>query len=365
MMTGIIPCLYNSYSFTKENIDSGTFLYYDIKDSPNDVPGNLPRTWSHSQLPAQSQSQSQSQRTQTSTLSHTMLQSQTSKDTDTLIFPAVLPEPLFLKKITKSESESESDSDSGSDSDSDYESGSESESECKHSLSEDSDRTPDSVEAVKFHPNDMKQYIYTNNRTSEAHDSILWAMYIMIYGVEQYEMIENHYVESNRFKFELIEILRQNKPIMKANKVKLSVVEETLVHKPFITLETLHAIVLCKSMSLYIVQDRKYYDIESGTSNTGKGPFIIEKNKGKYLLYIAPHAVANNYITYIRANYWRMESISAPIRPISAYKLQDLIDISEKLNLPIVNVFPGKFGSMGTEKRKTKPELYEAICQYV
>jgi hypothetical protein len=33
--------------------------------------------------------------------------------------------------------------------------------------------------------------------------------------------------------------------------------------------------------------------------------------------------------------------------------------------LPVVNIIPGKFGSMGTEKRKTKPELYEAICKCV
>jgi sugar phosphate isomerase/epimerase len=50
---------------------------------------------------------------------------------------------------------------------------------------------------------------------------------------------------------------------------------------------------------------------------------------------------------------------------MSAYKLQDLVDIATKLGLPVVNVIPGRFGSMGTEKRKTKPELYEAICKCV
>ena len=87
--------------------------------------------------------------------------------------------------------------------------------------------------------------------------------------------------------------------------------------------------------------------------------------KGKYVLYIAPNKLNMEYLAYIRANYWLMESISAPIRPLSAYKLQDLVDISQKLNLPVVNVTPGKFGSIGTEKRKTKPELYEAICKCV
>ena len=185
----------------------------------------------------------------------------------------------------------------------------------------------------------------------------------MLYGVEKYEMIENPYVESNRFKFELIEVLRQNKPILKANKIKLNATEESLVHKPFIALETLHAVAVCKSLSVCIVQDRKYYEIANGDG--GGGAFIIEKIKGKYVLYIAPNKLNMDYLTYIRANYWLMESISAPISRITAYKLQDLVDISQKLNLPVVNVIPGKFGSMGTEKRKTKPELYEGIVRWV
>ena len=193
-------------------------------------------------------------------------------------------------------------------------------------------------------------------------DTLLWAIYIMVYGIEKYEIIENHFVESNRFKFELIELLRQNKPKLKANKLKLSVIEESLIHKPFITLETFHGIAVCKSLSVCIVQDRKYYDIISAGNDV---PFIIEKIKGQYSLYIAIQSMILSYMAYIRTNYWRMESISSPIRTISAYKLQDLIDISTKLELPVVTILPGKFGSVGTEKRKTKPELYEAICRYV
>jgi hypothetical protein len=212
---------------------------------------------------------------------------------------------------------------------------------------------------VVFHPDMMTQYAYKFSLSCT--DSILWASYIMIYGTEKYETIENPFVESNRFKFELIQVMRQNKPILKANKIKLNASEECLVHKPFITLETLHAITVCKSLSVCIVQDRKYYEIANGN---GGGTFILERIKGKYILYIAPNKLNMEYLAYIRTNYWLMESISAPIRPISAYKLQDLIEISQKLNLPVVNVIPGKFGSLGTEKRKTKLELYECIFRY-
>lgn len=333
MMTGVIPCLYNSYSFSKENIDGGNILCYDItrvrredrfNHEKKDIPENVITQSLHK----------------------------------------VFPEPKFIKKAEDNDSDSEIHISSSS--------SAASVASLNHSDIESDDDTEKTAsipitELAIFHPNDIKQYSYSTicvNETANT-DSLLWSLYVMLYGPEKYEMIENHYIESNRFKFELIEFLRENKTILKANKVKLNSVEDTLVHKPFITLETLHAVALCKSLSLCIVQDRKYYEVSSGSGIDGPAPFIIEKIKGKYVLYIAPDQLTMKYLAYIRDNYWHMESISSPIRPISAYKLQDLIDISEKLNLAVVNVFPGKFGSIGIEKRKTKPELYEAICRYV
>ena len=295
MMTGIIPCLYNSFSFTLENIVGGDIVCYETK---------------------------------------------TSRERSAPVLPTPTPTPTVEPFVYIPSSESIlSDSDA-----------------------DDSSSTIDSEipasPAVVFHPDIMTPYGY--KYPPSCSDSILWSAYIMLYGTEKYETIENPYVESNRFKFELIEVMRLNKPILKANKIKLSGLEESLVHKPFITLETLQAIAVCNSLSVCIVQNRKYYEIDNGG-----GAFILEKIKGNYVLYIAPHNVNMEYLAYIRKNYWLMESISAPISRITAYKLQDLVDISQKLNLPVVNVTPGRFGSMPTQKRKTKPELYEAICRCI
>ena len=60
--------------------------------------------------------------------------------------------------------------------------------------------------------------------------------------------------------------------------------EESLIHKPFIGLETLQAIALCKNLSVCIVQDRKYYEVASGGGDGSGAGFIIEKIKGKYNL---------------------------------------------------------------------------------
>jgi hypothetical protein len=242
------------------------------------------------------------------------------------------------------------------------ESDTETETETDSTDSTDSaDASSDTVAPTPvFNPEVMNQYIFSLN--ASAKDSLLWAVYIMLYGIEKYETIENHYTESNTFKFALVELLRKNKPVLKSNKLKLNALEESLVHKPFIGLETLHAIALCNNLSVCIVQDRKYYEVASGGGGSG---FILEKIKGKYVLYACPDRIKAGYLKYIRENYWLMESISSPIRAISAYKLQDLVDICSKLHLPVAVSIPGKFGSMGTEKRKTKPELYEAICKCV
>jgi hypothetical protein len=272
------------------------------------------------------------------------------KDVSIPVFVPMVSDIPIKNSSSSSESSSESSSDEFS---SDAESSSAS-SACKPTTSN-----------TEFHQDMMKSYIVSHSNPATSADSLIWIAYIMIYGVEKFETIENHYTISNTFKFELIEMMRKSKTILKANKLKLTGIEETLVHKPFINLETLHAIIVCKGLSLCIVQDRKYYEIQSGGGGNGDDSFIIEKIKGKYVLYMAPTEIKNAYLNYIRMNYWLMESISAPIRPISAYKLQDLVDISVKLNLPIATITPGKFGSMGTEKRKTKPELYEAICKCV
>jgi len=294
----VIPCLYNSFSFTNENI-SDKIVVYDILSfrSLDRVPVHV---------------------------------------------PVHVPPPVCAAVV---ESESEPESETVSESD--------------NETTTDDEPTPEPA----FNPDVMNSYILSLNES--AKDSLLWSAYIMIYGVEKYETIENHYTESNAFKFELVELMRKHKPILKANKIKINALEESLVHKPFIGLETLQAIAVCNNLSVCIVQDRKYYETASGGGGSTGKEFILEKIKGKYVLYVSPDRITAGYLKYIRENYWLMESISAPIRPLSAYKLQDLVDISQKLNLPVVNVTPGKFGSMGTEKRKTKPELYEAICKCV
>ena len=250
--------------------------------------------------------------------------------------------------VTVVDSEDESESDSATESDTDHE----------------TDSTVAVAAAAAPAPFDvtlLSKYLYTPN---VKNDTLLWCAYIMIHGIEKFECVENHYTESNVFKFQMVEYIRARKTLLKPHKITASSVEEGLVHKPYINLETFQAIAVCYNISVCIIQDRKIFEV--GRSDNDKNTFILEKIRGKFGVYIGTAVRDKNaLLVHVREKYWSMENISSPIRSISAYKLPDLIDICRKLEIPETKVVLGDFGSIVSQKKKTKPELYEDIVRMI
>ena len=245
-----------------------------------------------------------------------------------------------------------------SDSDSDSDSDTESETDTTTTTDHESVSTN---AAVPFDLTTMSKYLYTPN---VKNDTLLWCAYIMIHGIEKFECVENHYTESNAFKFQMVEYIRVRKTLLKPHKIAASSVEESLVHKPYINLETFQGIAVCYNLSVCIIQDRKIFEV--GRSDNDKNTFILEKIRGKFGVYIGTSLSDKTaLLEHVREKYWSMENITSPIRSISAYKLQDLIDICRKLEIPETKVVLGDFGSIVSQKKKTKPELYEEIVRMI
>ena len=302
----IIPCVYNSFSFTRNNIFEDMFIL--------DMKKNNERRPVHAHVKA----------------------------------PLHAPIPVPIRADSDSKSDSDSESDSESDSDSDIE---------PTTVIEPVDVS------VAFDMSSMSKYIYI---PKVQNDTLLWCAYIMIHGIEKFECVENHYTESNVFKFQMVEYIRAKKTMLKPHKITASSVEESLVHKPYINLECFQAIAVCYNLSVCIIQDRKIFEV--GRSDNDKNTFILEKIRGKFGLYICNGAGARDktaLLNHVREKYWSMENITAPIRSISAYKLQDLIDICRKLEISEIKVILGDFGSIASQKKKTKPELYEEIVRMI
>lgn len=306
MTSTIIPCVYNSFSFTRNNIFEDMFIL-DMKKNNDRRPVHAP-------------------------------------------VKAPVQAPVHVPVPKRMDSDADSDADADSDSDSDIE------------------PTMTPVE-TPFDVSSVTKYMYI---PKVQNDTLLWCAYIMIHGIEKFECVENHYTESNVFKFQMVEYIRAKKTMLKPHKIAASSVEESLVHKPYINLETFQAIAVCYNLSVCIIQDRKIFEV--GRSDNDKNTFILEKIKGKFGLYIGTGAGASAsagardktaFLDHVREKYWSMENITSPIRSISAYKLQDLIDICRKLEISETKVILGDFGSIASQKKKTKPELYEEIVRMI
>ena len=58
----------------------------------------------------------------------------------------------------------------------------------------------------------------------------------------------------------------------------------------------------------------------------------------------------------IRNTLYKLDVIDKPINSLASYKVQDLINIANKLEIEIINKENGK--------KITKPSIYELIVQY-
>jgi len=61
-------------------------------------------------------------------------------------------------------------------------------------------------------------------------------------------------------------------------------------------------------------------------------------------------------ITKYKNEFYKIDNIDKPIKSISSYKVQELIDFCNKLSIQTVN--------NETKKQKNKNDLYESLIQY-
>lgn len=187
------------------------------------------------------------------------------------------------------------------------------------------------------------QNILGNLFTPKQHDKLFWCIYIILNGMDKYNLIHNYFTEEKNEKFKLIEELRNHKYIFKKTKISRNNIEDELANKKNISLDTLKIICHFKNINIFYIDEQKYYEILLDENNDS---YVIEKKNMEYGL--RPNQTKEN-IEYYRNNFWKLENFNKPLKAISSYKLQELREICLKLKIPF--------------ERKTKQQLYEEIIK--
>jgi hypothetical protein len=185
-------------------------------------------------------------------------------------------------------------------------------------------------------------------------DSLFWCFYIMKNGDVKYELLGKiNSVIEKKFKIDYVEKIRTEKQLIKSYKfASLSNIENKLANDITIDLKTFLALCVMENVNIIYINKRTYYELLMNDSND---IFIInnfENSKFGYKVF----SKDDSEIEYYRSTLFKIENIDKPIKSITSYKLSELIDYCEKLQINITNKENGK--------PKLKKDLYELIIQY-
>lgn len=198
--------------------------------------------------------------------------------------------------------------------------------------------------------------------TPSQSNSLFWCFYIIYKGFAAYEYESNYFTAEQQFKIQTIERVKrgENKLVFKENKISKAYFESGLMANTNITAKILYALCICYNVNILYTYKNTYYEM---ITNIEKATYIIKYNNESNNYSIAIPNDTNTeipnehkeYIEDIKLKYWKLDNLEKPLRSITTYSVNDLLNICSKLNIAVI--------CETTNKKKTKAELYSSILQ--
>jgi hypothetical protein len=181
-------------------------------------------------------------------------------------------------------------------------------------------------------------------------DALYWCFFIAKHGFAKYEYPNTTSFENEKTsKFECIYKLREKKDLLKAKKIKniKEDVEDDLGSKDKISMKTFLALCIAENLNVLYIHKRKCFDVRSNETEPYHVIHCIDKPYIKYGYETNVDAVQ---VEKYRNEYFKWESYDKPLKAVSSYKVEELLDMCKQL-------MPDKT----YEKKIGKKELYELL----
>ena len=179
-------------------------------------------------------------------------------------------------------------------------------------------------------------------------DKLFWCFYIIKHGIDHYLSIgQNHFQIETKFKISTAEKLSECEILLKQNKLKRPEVENELVNEKKISMYGMKALCVIYKVDIMFIFEKTFYKICGLSEN--KTAFIKTTKQDDYGIV---ENIDKETLDTIMNKYYEIEDYSKPIKSVSAYKLDQLKVIAEKLDIKLVDAIGNK---------KTKKILYEEI----
>jgi hypothetical protein len=185
-------------------------------------------------------------------------------------------------------------------------------------------------------------------------DTLFWCFYIMKNGIDKYEELNEtgiSVVTEKQLKIGYVEKLRKEKQLIKIYKFSSNThIENQLVNENKIDIATFLTLCVLENLNIVYLKKKTYYELLMNDSIDIHVVNFNEYGKFGYKLSL------NNDVDNIRTTLFKIDNIEKPVKALSAYKLSELVEYCNKLDISVINE--------KTSKKKNKNELYESLIQY-
>lgn len=212
--------------------------------------------------------------------------------------------------------------------------------------------TPKNIKSIKQSNNTRPQIFIPNQQ-----DSLFWCFYIIKNGDIKYETLNNkNSLQAKQMKIDLVDTIRKHKDIVKMYKFDtISNLESNLANDNNLNDKSFLTLCAIENINIIFIKKNTYYEMM--TNDSDKLYIVHEiKSQSKYNNKYGFEMGTDESISNIRNKFFKLDTIDKPIKALSSYKLNELVDICNKLVIDIFNNITGK--------QKSKKELYESIIQY-
>ena len=191
-------------------------------------------------------------------------------------------------------------------------------------------------------------------------DSLFWCFYIIKNGDVNYELIyHKNDVLASQIKIEYVEKIRKEKQIVKTYKLDtISNIESNLANDKLLNIKTFLILCVIENINILYIHKNTYYELLTNDSDNIYIINCLDKGigSGSYDKKYGFQLNTKDYANSIKSTLYKLDNIDKPLKAISYYKVEDLINICNKLVIETINKQNGK--------DKLKKDLYESIIQY-
>jgi len=190
-------------------------------------------------------------------------------------------------------------------------------------------------------------------------DSLFWCFYIIKNGDMKYEMMNHKNVFSaKQLKISYVETIRKYKKTVKTHKFDtISNVESNLVNDNIINIKTFLTLCTLENINIIYVSKKTYFEL---LMNDDGDIYIVHEinnsKNGNYKIKYGFELGNIETINNIKNTLYKLDKIDKPIKAISSYTIQELVNICQKLAIETVD--------KNKNKTKSKKDLYEEIIQF-